>query len=287
MSDPVGIAIIDKPSGMTSHDVVARCRKVFGTRKVGHCGTLDPSATGVLVLGVGRATKLLNYLTGQNKTYEATIVFGTNTSTLDADGEAVATFDMSGLDEAAVRAAVDGLTGDIMQVPPMVSAIKIDGRRLHELAREGIEVDRPSRPVHIGRFEISVTDDPLVYRAIVDCSSGTYIRSLAQDLGTALGGGAHIGSLRRTRLGAFNIDEAHGIEDAVLLPAIEGLRHLPHFEVTTDVATAFKGGKVLDDAQTGYSGGSRIAVAVDADGAIVAVVERHGARSLRPAVPFL
>lgn len=287
MSDPVGIAIIDKPSGMTSHDVVARCRKVFGTRKVGHCGTLDPSATGVLVLGVGRATKLLNYLTGQNKTYEATIVFGTNTSTLDADGEAVATFDMSGLDEAAVRAAADGLTGDIMQVPPMVSAIKIDGRRLHELAREGIEVDRPSRPVHIGRFEISVTDDPLVYRAIVDCSSGTYIRSLAQDLGTALGGGAHIGSLRRTRLGAFNIDEAHGIEDAVLLPAIEGLRHLPHFEVTTDVATAFKGGKVLDDAQTGYSGGSRIAVAVDADGAIVAVVERHGARSLRPAVPFL
>lgn len=287
MSDPVGIAIIDKPSGMTSHDVVARCRKVFGTRKVGHCGTLDPSATGVLVLGVGRATKLLNYLTGQNKTYEATIVFGTNTSTLDADGEAVATFDMSGLDEAAVRAAVDGLTGDIMQVPPMVSAIKIDGRRLHELAREGIEVDRPSRPVHIGRFEISVTDDPLVYRAIVDCSSGTYIRSLAQDLGTALGGGAHIGSLRRTRLGAFNIDEAHGIADAVLLPAIEGLRHLPHFEVTTDVATAFKGGKVLDDAQTGYSGGSRIAVAVDADGAIVAVVERHGARSLRPAVPFL
>ena len=287
MSDPVGIAIIDKPSGMTSHDVVARCRKVFGTRKVGHCGTLDPSATGVLVLGVGRATKLLNYLTGQNKTYEATIVFGTNTSTLDADGEAVATFDMSGLDEAAVRAAADGLTGDIMQVPPMVSAIKIDGRRLHELAREGIEVDRPSRPVHIGRFEISVTDDPLVYRAIVDCSSGTYIRSLAQDLGTALGGGAHIGSLRRTRLGAFNIDEAHGIEDAVLLPAIEGLRHLPHFEVTTDVATAFKGGKVLDDAQTGYSGGTRIAVAVDADGAIVAVVERHGARSLRPAVPFL
>lgn len=287
MSDPVGIAIIDKPSGMTSHDVVARCRKVFGTRKVGHCGTLDPSATGVLVLGVGRATKLLNYLTGQNKTYEATIVFGTNTSTLDADGEAVATFDMSGLDEAAVRAAADGLTGDIMQVPPMVSAIKIDGRRLHELAREGIEVDRPSRPVHIGRFEISVTDDPLVYRAIVDCSSGTYIRSLAQDLGTALGGGAHIGSLRRTRLGAFNIDEAHGIEGAVLLPAIEGLRHLPHFEVTTDVATAFKGGKVLDDAQTGYSGGSRTAVAVDADGAIVAVVERHGARSLRPAVPFL
>ena len=287
MSDPVGIAIIDKPSGMTSHDVVARCRKVFGTRKVGHCGTLDPSATGVLVLGVGRATKLLNYLTGQNKTYEATIVFGTNTSTLDADGEAVATFDMSGLDEAAVRAAADGLTGDIMQVPPMVSAIKIDGRRLHELAREGIEVDRPSRPVHIGRFEISVTDDPLVYRAIVDCSSGTYIRSLAQDLGTALGGGAHIGSLRRTRLGAFNIDEAHGIADAVLLPAIEGLRHLPHFEVTTDVATAFKGGKVLDDAQTGYSGGSRTAVAVDADGAIVAVVERHGARSLRPAVPFL
>ena len=287
MSDPVGIAIIDKPSGMTSHDVVARCRKVFGTRKVGHCGTLDPSATGVLVLGVGRATKLLNYLTGQNKTYEATIVFGTNTSTLDADGEAVATFDMSGLDEAAVRAAADGLTGDIMQVPPMVSAIKIDGRRLHELAREGIEVDRPSRPVHIGRFEIAVTDDPLVYRAIVDCSSGTYIRSLAQDLGTALGGGAHIGSLRRTRLGAFNIDEAHGIEGAVLLPAIEGLRHLPHFEVTTDVATAFKGGKVLDDAQTGYSGGSRTAVAVDADGAIVAVVERHGARSLRPAVPFL
>ena len=194
---------------------------------------------------------------------------------------------MSGLDEAAVRAAADGLTGDIMQVPPMVSAIKIDGRRLHELAREGIEVDRPSRPVHIGRFEISVTDDPLVYRAIVDCSSGTYIRSLAQDLGTALGGGAHIGSLRRTRLGAFNIDEAHGIADAVLLPAIEGLRHLPHFEVTTDVATAFKGGKVLDDAQTGYSGGSRTAVAVDADGAIVAVVERHGARSLRPAVPFL
>ena len=151
---PHGVVVIDKPAGWTSHDVVAKSRGVIGTRKVGHSGTLDPDATGVLVLGVGHATRLLRFLTVLPKRYEGEIVLGTETTTLDAAGEITATHDMSRVTDDQVRAAANRLTGDLMQVPPMVSAIKIDGKRLHELAREGKEVDRPPRPVRVDRFDV-------------------------------------------------------------------------------------------------------------------------------------
>src|ERR1700761_288099 len=167
---PDGVAIVDKDAGWTSHDVVAKSRGILGTRKVGHSGTLDPDATGVLVLGVGRATRLLRFLQLLSKSYEAEICFGTATTTLDASGDVVATADMSGLGADDVVAAAGPLTGDILQVPPMVSALKVDGRRLHELAREGIEVEREPRPVHVSRFDLTPTDDPLRWRATGDCS---------------------------------------------------------------------------------------------------------------------
>ena len=212
---PTGLCVVDKPAGWTSHDVVAKARGMLGTRKVGHAGTLDPLATGVLVLGVGRATRLLTFLTGASKTYEATISFGTETDSLDADGEVTATHAMDGLDPAAVRAAAASLTGDLMQVPPMVSAIKVDGRRLHQLAREGKEVERAPRPVTVSRFDVAPTDDPMVWTAVVDCSSGTYVRVLAADLGHAVGGGAHLAALRRTAVGPFTLDDAGVVGAAV------------------------------------------------------------------------
>ena len=193
-----GIVILDKPAGWTSHDVVAKSRGVLGTPRVGHSGTLDPDATGVLVLGVGRATRLLRFLQGLPKSYSCEVVLGVETSTLDAAGEVTASHDMSAVTPAAVEAAAATLRGDILQVPPMVSAIKIGGRRLHEMARAGEEIERPPRPVRIDRFDLEPTDDPMVYRAIVDCSSGTYVRSLAADLGAALGGGAHLRGARRS-----------------------------------------------------------------------------------------
>ncbi len=173
---PDGFAVVDKQAGWTSHDVVARARKVIGERRVGHAGTLDPDATGVLLLGVGRATRLLRFLTALPKTYTAEVVFGRETSTLDASGETTATYEMQ-VEPAQVLAAAATLTGPIMQVPPMVSALKVDGRRLHELAREGIEVEREPRPVTVHRFDVDSTPDPLVYRVEVECSSGTYVRS--------------------------------------------------------------------------------------------------------------
>ena len=202
-----GCVVIDKPAGCTSHDVVDQVRRALGTRKVGHAGTLDPDATGVLVLGVGIGTKLLQFVTGTDKGYTGEIVFGTETSTLDASGEVVATHEMT-LTPDAVAAAAQTLTGQIQQVPPMVSAIRVDGKRLHELARQGKEVDRQPRPVTVHRFDVQPTADPSVYRAEVHCSSGTYVRTLAADLGRALGGGAHLRNLRRTAVGPFTLADA-------------------------------------------------------------------------------
>ncbi|MEY4231557.1 MAG: tRNA pseudouridine(55) synthase TruB, partial [Actinomycetota bacterium] len=171
-----GLAVVDKPAGVTSHDVVGMMRRRLHERRVGHAGTLDPDATGILLVGVGNATRLLRFLTALGKTYTADVVLGVETSTLDASGEVTATHVMSVTPEQ-VRAVVEQhLTGPIMQVPPMVSALKVDGRRLHELAREGIEVERQPRPVTIHRFLVEPTDDPLVYRIEVTCSSGTYVR---------------------------------------------------------------------------------------------------------------
>ena len=285
---PSGICVVDKPAGWTSHDVVARARKLLGTRKVGHAGTLDPMATGVLVLGVGRATRLLTFITGVAKTYEATIAFGVETDSLDADGQVTATHDMSGLDPAAVRAAAAQLTGDLLQVPPMVSALKVEGRRLHELAREGVEVERAPRPVTVRRFEVTPTDDPLEWTAVVDCSSGTYVRSLAADLGRALGGGAHLSALRRTAVGPFELSEAHDLEHLQLLGMVEGVRHLGHVVVDDELAAAVRHGRVLDAEQLGLPA----PIGTDAgpwavlsgDGELLAVYQRRDDRRAKPAI---
>jgi tRNA pseudouridine55 synthase len=272
---PHGVVVIDKPAGWTSHDVVAKSRGVIGTRKVGHSGTLDPDATGVLVLGVGNATRLLRFLTELPKRYEGEIVLGTETTTLDAAGEITAIHDMSAVTDDQVRAAANRLTGNLMQVPPMVSAIKIDGKRLHELAREGKEVDRPPRPVRVDRFDVEPVGGARgVWRCVVDCSSGTYIRSLAADLGTALGGGAHLRSLRRTSVGGFTLDDAGTIESPTLLPISAAVQHLESAIVDDDTAVLVGHGRVLPLEQLGVSGVGPWAV-LGEDGVLLAVYESH------------
>jgi tRNA pseudouridine55 synthase len=283
---PSSLLVIDKPPAWTSHDVVAKLRGVLGTRKVGHAGTLDPDATGVLLIGAGRVTRLLRYLSEAGKSYDGEIVLGVETSTLDAAGEVTATHDMSAVTAEAVRAAAASLTGDLLQVPPMVSAIKVGGRRLHELAREGIEVDRAPRPVHVARFEVAPTADPLVWRCEVDCSSGTYIRSLAADLGTALGGGAHLRALRRTRSGTFGLDEAVALEAASierLLSPAEALRHLPSVTVEDDLRAAIGHGKVLPLDVLGVAGEGPWRVLAPS-GDLLAVYERHAGDTAKPSV---
>jgi tRNA pseudouridine55 synthase len=240
------MTVIDKPAGMTSHDVVNRLRRHFGEKRIGHAGTLDPGATGVLVVAVGNATRLMRFLSGADKSYVGEIVLGATTTTLDNEGETTATFDMDGVTIDQARAVVAAhLTGDILQVPPMVSALKVDGRRLHELAREGIEVERVARPSTVSRFDLAPTDDPTVWIASVDCSSGTYIRSLADDLGRLLGGGAHLRNLRRTRVGRFTLDHAQPIDDATLLPVETAVQHLERVEVDVSTADAVAHGSPL------------------------------------------
>ena len=185
-----GLVVIDKEAGWTSHDVVARCRRIFGQRRVGHAGTLDPDATGVLLVGLGRATRLLRFLQALPKTYVADIVLGTATSTLDASGDVTGTYDMSEVTPAQVQSAAEGLTGDIEQVPPMVSAIKIGGQRLHELARQGIEVDRPARPVSVYRFDIQPDpSDPTSTGPRSSARRGPISGCWPRTSGLALGGG--------------------------------------------------------------------------------------------------
>lgn len=244
---PHGVAVIDKPAGWTSHDVVAKCRGVFGTRKIGHSGTLDPAATGVLVLGVGKATRLLRFLTELPKSYVGEIVLGVETSTLDADGEISATHDMSAVTDEQVRCAALSFVGPIMQVPPMVSAVKVGGKRLYEIAREGKEIERRSRAVEVHRYELEpVAGESGVWRCEVECSSGTYIRSLAADLGTALGGGAHLRSLRRVAVGGFTIDEAASLDSAALRPLSDAVGHLETRVVSDEVAVRVSHGQMLE-----------------------------------------
>jgi tRNA pseudouridine55 synthase len=282
-----GLVVVDKEAGWTSHDVVARCRRIFGQRRVGHAGTLDPDATGVLLVGLGRVTRLLRFLTALPKTYEADIVLGAATTTLDASGDVVGTYDMSHVTPAQVQAAADGLTGAIEQMPPMVSAVKVGGRRLHELARQGVEVDRPTRPVTVYRFDTTpLPDRPGVYRAEVECSSGTYVRVLAQDLGLALGGGAHIGTLRRTRIGSFGEPDMRPLDtlgdDAVLTPA-QAMRDLNRVPVEDEVAEVIRRGLALDRVPVGASGGGPWAM-VDHAGNLLAVYEATDTDRIKPAV---
>lgn len=258
---PDGIAVVDKDVAWTSHDVVAKARGLLRTRKVGHAGTLDPDATGVLVLGVGAATRLLRYCTALPKEYVGEIVLGVATSTLDAAGEVVAEVDMSHVTSTEVEAAAARLVGDIEQVPPMVSAVKVGGRRLHELAREGKEVDRAPRPVTVYRFDVEpmgTTDaGHPVYRCHVRCSSGTYVRTLAADLGESLGGVAHLRALRRTAVGPFTLAEARPLESLdpnALLPISAAVAGLSALHVDESVAGLVRNGRVLDAAQLGISG---------------------------------
>ena len=282
---PTGICIVDKPAGWTSHDVVGKARRLLGTRRVGHAGTLDPMATGVLVLGVGRATKLLTFITGVDKTYEARIVLGSDTNTLDAEGEVVASFEMAAPSIDEIRSAALNLTGPIEQIPPMVSAIKVDGTRLHELARQGIEIERAARPVTVRRFDLRPTGDPMVWDATVECSSGTYVRVLAQDLGHLLGGGGHLGGLRRTMVGPFALEEAHDIEHLHLLPAVEAVRHLPKLVVDEQVARRVSVGQVLEQEMLGVAGPGPWAV-INESGELLAVYGDHKGSTAKPSFVF-
>jgi tRNA pseudouridine55 synthase len=282
-----GLVVVDKEAGWTSHDVVARCRRIFEQRRVGHAGTLDPDATGVLLVGLGRVTRLLRFLTPLRKTYVTDIVLGVATSTLDASGDVVETYDMSGVSLDDVRRAATELTGEIDQVPPMVSAVKVGGRRLHDLARQGVEVERAARPVTIYRFDTE--PDPHragVYRATIECSSGTYVRVLAQDLGVALGGGAHIANLRRTHIGSFGGPEMRTLdrmdEGSLLTPA-EAMRDLETVTVGDEVAASIRTGLPLDRVPLGATGEGPWAL-VDGQGALLAVYEATGTDRIRPAV---
>jgi tRNA pseudouridine55 synthase len=284
---PSGLVVVDKAAGWTSHDVVAKLRGILGTKKVGHAGTLDPDATGVLLVGVGKVTRLLRFLTAQPKTYVGEVVLGVETSTLDAAGEVTATHDMGIVSLDAARAAAATLTGAILQVPPMVSAVQVGGKRLHELARQGIEVEREARPVTVHRFDVEATDDPAVLRIEVRCSSGTYVRSLAADLGRALGGGAHLRDLRRTASGTFTAEQAAPIESiteaSVLTPA-EAMRDLVAVRVGAEEADAVAHGKVLPhDTFTGAEGEGPWAV-LGEDGELLAVYEAHRGDTVKPAV---
>jgi tRNA pseudouridine55 synthase len=277
-----GLVVVDKPAGWTSHDAVARCRKVFGQKKVGHAGTLDPDATGVLLVGLGRVTRLLRFLTALPKTYTGEVVLGTETSTLDASGEVVATHDMATVTAEQARAAAIALTGDILQVPPMVSAVKIGGQRLHALARKGEVVERAARPVTVHRFDVHEAPVPGVLPIEIQCSSGTYIRVLAADLGHALGGGAHLRNLRRTAVGSFRAEDAVPLEQLTTdaaLSAADALRDYP--------AETLEGAAV-DDVRHGRSvelePGSGAVALLAADGGLLGVYERSPTGRARAAV---
>lgn len=283
---PTGLVVVDKEPGWTSHDVVARVRSLFGQRRVGHAGTLDPDATGVLLVGLGRVTRLLRFLSGLQKEYTAEIVLGVATDTLDASGRVTGEWEMSGVTLDEARAAAKGLTGVIQQVPPMVSAVKVDGRRLHELARRGIEVEREARTVRVDLFELTQGTAEGVFGATVRCSSGTYVRALAADLGAALGGGAHLRALRRTRVGSFGVEEAEPV--AALGPAslrspAEAVRDLERASVSSEQVTLVQRGRPLERALLGASGEGPCAL-VDGTGRLLAVYEPAGAQVMRPSV---
>ncbi len=281
-----GLVVVDKEAGWTSHDVVARCRRIFGQKRVGHAGTLDPDATGVLLVGLGRSTRLMRFLTALPKTYEAEVVLGTATSTLDASGEVTGTWDMGDVSLAAVREAAAGLTGEIEQVPPMVSAVKVDGRRLHALAREGVEVERSARPVTVHRYDVTPGLAPGVVRIEVVCSSGTYVRVLAADLGEALGGGAHLRNLRRTRIGSFTTEDARLVDEltpAVVLTPAQAMRDLDQVVVPIDAQRLVARGLPLDRVPLGVSGEGPWGLVDDAHH-LLAVYEATETDRIKPAV---
>jgi tRNA pseudouridine55 synthase len=277
-----GLCVVDKPAGVTSHDVVGMLRTRFGERQVGHAGTLDPDATGVLVVAVGMTTKLLRFIEKTTKRYEGEVVLGTETTTLDSSGDVTATHEMGEVTAETAQAVVDQhLTGDIEQIPPMVSAVKIDGKRLHELAREGKEVERPPRPVTIHEFRVTGRPEPGVLSIAVTCSAGTYIRTLAADLGRLLGGGAHLRNLRRTAVGEFTLDEAAGPDECELLPVETAVRSLRAVPADANLAALVANGRVLP--RPAEMGDGPWAV-FGPDGRLIAVYEAFGADEAKPSV---
>jgi tRNA pseudouridine55 synthase len=282
MTAPDGLLVVDKPSGWTSHDVVGRVRRLAGTRKVGHAGTLDPMATGVLVLGIGRATRLLGHLSLTDKSYDATIRLGVTTVTDDAEGDVLLARDASGVGD--VTAALAALTGEIDQVPSSVSAVKVDGVRSYARVRAGEEVALASRRVTVSRLELlERRGDELDVR--VDCSSGTYVRALARDLGTALGVGGHLTALRRTRVGPFDLGRARTLEqlaeDLAVVPLDEAVAAaFPRRSLTADEAIALSYGKKLD-----LTGAAGTVAGFAPDGRCIALLEDRGDVA-RPMVVF-
>jgi tRNA pseudouridine55 synthase len=279
-----GLVVVDKPAGLTSHDVVARVRRLAGTRKVGHAGTLDPMATGVLVLGVERATRLLTYLVGADKDYDATVRLGVGTVTDDAEGDVVRRADCSAVTDAAIADGVRRLTGSIEQVPSAVSAVKVDGRRAYARVRAGEDVVLPARRVVVRRFDLRATRHEMVegLRVVdldvtVECSSGTYVRALARDLGTGLGVGGHLTALRRTRVGPYGLDvartlESLGEEFAVLAMADAARAAFPVRELDADEARRLAHGQRLDAVGLG----EHPVAAFAPDGTLVAILRETG-----------
>jgi tRNA pseudouridine55 synthase len=294
-----GVAVIDKPPGCTSHDVVARCRRIFSQKRVGHAGTLDPDATGVLLVGLGQATRLLQFLSGLPKRYQAEVVLGVSTTTLDAAGDVTGIFDMGAVTVDEARAAAVAFTGDISQVPPMVSALKVGGRRLHELARAGVEIERAPRQVSVTRFDVGWAgpgDHGPVLAIDVECSTGTYVRSLAADLGAALGGGAHLRNLRRLAVGEFLVEQAVSLEvlasapdPAHALMSPDGAlarAGLGRAVVDQDLAAAVAHGKVLPVALLRAAGavGAGPWAVVSEESTLLAVYQAHRDEQAKPVV---
>lgn len=283
MTEP-GLVVVDKPGGMTSHDVVGRVRRLAGTRKVGHAGTLDPMATGVLVLGVDRATRLLGHLTLTEKAYDATIRLGVATTTDDAEGEVLATAPTDGVTPDAVRAALAGFVGEIDQVPTAVSAVKVDGRRAYERVRAGEQVELRSRRVTVHELVVHAVEGPDV-RVSLRCSSGTYVRAIARDLGTALGVGGHLTALRRTAVGGFGLDAARTLdqleEELTVLPIAEAARRsFPAVDLDPDQAADVRFGRPVPVPLEGLS------AVFDPDGRFLALYEpRDG--TARPVAVFV
>lgn len=274
-----GLCVVDKPPGVTSHDVVGMLRRRFGERQVGHAGTLDPDATGVLVVAVGMTTKLLRFVEKTTKQYMGEVVLGVETSTLDAGGEVTARFEMPDVTVEHAQAMVDAhLLGAISQIPPMVSAIKVDGRRLHELAREGIEIERQPRPVTIHSFTVAAGPRPDVLAVEVSCTAGTYIRTLAADLGRLLGGGAHLRNLRRTAVGSFTLDQAGSPDECELLPVDVAVRDLARVDIDATTAALVANGRVLP-----AFGGDGPWALFDPTGTLIAVYESFRGEA-KPAV---
>ncbi|WP_129662079.1 tRNA pseudouridine(55) synthase TruB [Rothia uropygialis] len=324
---PSGLVVVDKPAGLTSHDVVARMRKITGTRRVGHAGTLDPMATGVLILGVNKATKLLTWVSGESKTYSATIRLGQGTVTDDSEGEVSITADpvkVASLEESAINAAVTELTGRILQVPSSVSAIKVDGVRSYARVRSGQDVELEARPVTIESFDVhdirrvSTASEESGETSVIDvdvtvsCSAGTYIRALARDMGARLGVGGHLTRLERLNIGEVSIDDSSTLEE--LAQARDEGRTIPMLSVehaaerifvrrnlSNDEATSLSNGRwiapsaQIEPGSPGASGkraneivpACELAAGFAPDGTLVALAQNQRRRGLDVAVPHL